>query len=160
MRQWKINLGLCAIAMALLVGPLARAGDETKETEKEKKDKETAVLGLVDEEAKAMSQPVAPAKKKDPFEGGGSTTSCGPTCYDIVDLALSGIVTSKDGKSTYAILKSPDDRSFNLRVGAALKDGKLKSISADRVVFVQTVVDPLDTAQTHEIVKKLAPLEP
>ncbi|MFN7972816.1 MAG: hypothetical protein U0166_10785 [Acidobacteriota bacterium] len=152
---------LVSVLAALLLLPLGRLAlaDEKSDSEKEKKDKEAAVLGLVDEEEKAMAQPLPPPKKKDPFGGGGASTGdCGPSCRTIAELDLIGIVTSKDGRDTFAILKAADDRTYNLRAGATLKDGTVKSITADRVVFAARVVDPHEKASTREIVKKLEPL--
>ncbi len=72
------------------------------------------------------------------------------------EIALRGIVMAPTGP--LAVVQGPD-RSYIVHVGDRLFDGVVKSITADSVVVVQEVNDPLSLAKQREVRKTLRVVE-
>jgi Tfp pilus assembly protein PilP len=76
----------------------------------------------------------------------------------LVDEAiLKGILQSRQ---TYiASIQAPDMKTYIVHVGDRLLDGTVKAITADRVVFLKEVNDPLSLIKQKEVLKILRSLE-
>lgn len=75
----------------------------------------------------------------------------------ISELSLRGVVQSH--QRLLATVQGPDKRTYTLSNGAQLLDGTVKVITADAVVFLQQVTDPLSPIKQREIRKTLRPTE-
>ena len=75
----------------------------------------------------------------------------------INDVALRGIVLSRG--EYVAIVQSPSQQTFMIREGGRLFDGSVRSITAEAVVFMQEVSDPLSLIKEREVRKLLRPNE-
>ena len=73
------------------------------------------------------------------------------------DFVLRGLIKSRRG--WIAQVKGTDNRSYDLEVGDELYDSKVKAVTADGVVLLQNVNDPLSTARTREVKKMLRPTQ-
>ena len=73
------------------------------------------------------------------------------------EVALRGVVLS-DG-AYLAILEAPDNRTYIVRVANRLFDGSVTEITADSIVFLQEIDDPLSLATEREIRKGLRDAE-
>ena len=71
----------------------------------------------------------------------------------ISELMIRGIVRS--GNDFIALVQSADGRSFQLRRGARVFDGVVKSIAIDHVIFTQEVNDPLSLVKQREVRKTM-----
>ena len=72
-------------------------------------------------------------------------------------MALRGVVVS--GDAYLAVLAAPDDKTYVVRVEDRLFDGSVKEITADAIVFLQEVNDPLSLVSEREIRKGLRDAE-
>ncbi len=73
------------------------------------------------------------------------------------EVALRGVVLSV---GTYlAVLEAPDNKTYIVRPGDRLFDGSVKEITAEFVVFLQEVSDPLSLVTEREIRKGLRDAE-
>ncbi len=107
-----------------------------------------------------------PAGRRDPFLSllarGVETLPAGDrpsglSGLTINEAALRGIVRSR---GVYvAIVQSPNDRTFLVREGDRLFDGSVRTITADAVIFMQVVNDPLSLVSEREVRKPLRPSE-
>ncbi len=75
----------------------------------------------------------------------------------ISELTLRGIVQSQE--RLLATVQGPDKRAYTVANGERLLDGTVKVITADAVVFVQRVDDPLSPIKQREIRKTLRTTE-
>jgi len=71
----------------------------------------------------------------------------------ISELSIRGVLRT-NGR-LLAIVQSPDQKTFTVRPGDALFDGTVKVVSADAVIFLQRVDDPLSPVKQREIRKPL-----
>ncbi len=71
----------------------------------------------------------------------------------IGEVALRGIVKSQEG--IVAILQGPDNRTYIVRPNDRLFDGTVRAITAEGVVFLQEVNDPLSLVKQREVRKLL-----
>lgn len=71
----------------------------------------------------------------------------------INEVSLRGIVVSAG--EYLAVMQSPDDRTYILRGEEQLFDAVVKSITADGVVFLQAVNDPLSLVNEREVLRTL-----
>jgi Tfp pilus assembly protein PilP len=69
------------------------------------------------------------------------------------DIAIRGVLLSRGAYS--ALIQAPDDKTYTIRPGDKLFDASVKAITADAVVFVQQVTDPLSLVKQREIRKPL-----
>ena len=72
----------------------------------------------------------------------------GLTGLSISEVALRGVVLS-DG-AYLAVLEAPDNRTYIVRPDNRLFDGSVKEITADAIVFLQDVNDPLSFITVRE----------
>jgi Tfp pilus assembly protein PilP len=75
----------------------------------------------------------------------------------ITEVVLKGIVTNRG--RFMAMLQAPDGRTYLVRPGDHLRDGTVKTISIDTVVFVQQVRDPLSRLKQQEVRRSLRTTE-
>lgn len=104
-----------------------------------------------------------PAGRRDPFSTLATSGTSLPTGDRpvgvrgllIAELSLRGIVQSR--QKLLATVEGPDKRAYTITNGMQLLDGSVKAISADAVVFLQQVDDPLSPIKQREIRKTLRP---
>jgi Tfp pilus assembly protein PilP len=101
-----------------------------------------------------------PAGRRDPFislVGRGeaapppSARPPGVSGLLIGEITVKGVVRDRTG--FIAMLQAPDNKTYNVRVGAKLLDGSVKSISQETVIFSQDVNDPLSLIKQREVSK-------
>lgn len=73
------------------------------------------------------------------------------------EVALSGIMASRGGY--LAMLQGADKRTYIVRSGDKLLDGTVRAITADTMVIVQQVDDPLSQVKQREVRKVLRQTE-
>lgn len=73
------------------------------------------------------------------------------------EIALRGIIQSR--QTFLASVQGPDMKTYIIHVGDRLLDGTVKSIAADRVIFLKEVNDPLSLIKQKEVQKVLRLLE-
>jgi Tfp pilus assembly protein PilP len=107
-----------------------------------------------------------PAGRRDPFislvrrttEASGSSASSRPTGLgglSIEQIRMTGVVKGRQGFS--AIVKGVDNRTYYIKAGDELYDGKVRAVTADAMFLIQSVNDPLSAAKTREIKRLLRP---
>jgi Tfp pilus assembly protein PilP len=107
--------------------------------------------------------------RRDPFvnllrrgSGVDMTATAGPRPHGLKGLAA-GEVTLKGtmaSKGAYvAILQGSDSRTYVVRAGEKLYDGQVRSITADSMVILQQVNDPLSKETQREVRKVLRQTE-
>lgn len=69
------------------------------------------------------------------------------------ELVVRGIVQSRDG--FVAMISGPDGRSYTVRAGDRLMDGRIRAITPDALVILQEVNDPLSLEKQREVRKFL-----
>jgi Tfp pilus assembly protein PilP len=74
----------------------------------------------------------------------------------INEVTLKGVLKSTKG-DFLALLQAPDARTYIVRAGDKVMDGKVKAISQDAVVFSQDVNDPLSLVKQREVRKTIRP---
>jgi Tfp pilus assembly protein PilP len=75
----------------------------------------------------------------------------------VSEVAIKGIVHSRG--AYVAMLQAPDNKTYIVRNGDRLFDATVKAVTADAVVFVQQVTDPLSLVKQREIRRPLRPTE-
>jgi type IV pilus assembly protein PilP len=75
----------------------------------------------------------------------------------VSEVAIKGIVQSRG--AFVAMLQAPDNKTYIVRNGDRLFDATVKAVTADAVVFVQQVSDPLSLVKQREIRRPLRPIE-
>ena len=73
------------------------------------------------------------------------------------EVALRGVVLSEG--AYFAVLEAPDNRTYIVRADDRLFDGSVKEITADSIVFLQEVNDPLALVSVREVRKGLQDAE-
>lgn len=110
----------------------------------------------------------APAKlpspgRRDPFlspvaaaaaRGPAASCSTGKRCLPVEQIALKGIVQTKEGN--IAMVENGAKRSYYLRENDALFDGSVVKITSDSVTFRQESNDILGRPVSKEVVKKVS----
>jgi Tfp pilus assembly protein PilP len=71
----------------------------------------------------------------------------------VEEVLVRGIVQSRSG--WVAMIGAPNGRTYTIRPGDRLMDGNVRTISADAVVLMQEVNDPLALAKQREVRKYL-----
>ena len=71
------------------------------------------------------------------------------------DLTLKGIVQGPEGR--VAMAKAVDNRTYFIRAGDKLYDGVVRAVTADAIIVVQNVSDPLSPATNRQVRKPLRP---
>jgi Tfp pilus assembly protein PilP len=107
-----------------------------------------------------------PAGRRDPFislVGRGAETKStavrppGLSGLLIGEITVKGVL--KDRSGFFAMLQSPDNKTYTVRVGDKLMDGTVKSINQERVIFSQDVNDPLSLVKQREVPKPVRQAE-
>ena len=100
--------------------------------------------------------------KPDPFVSlvnrGSDTTSASSRPAGLAglmmhEIAVKGIVRSRG--ALVAMIAAPDTKTYLIRRGDRLFDAAVKAVTADAVVFVQQVNDPLSLVKQREVRKLL-----
>jgi Tfp pilus assembly protein PilP len=81
----------------------------------------------------------------------------GLTGVSVGEVTVKGIVLF-EGKLV-AMVQAPDDRTYIVRANDRLLDGAVRAVTAEAVVFVQQVNDPLSLVKEREIRKPLRVVE-
>jgi Tfp pilus assembly protein PilP len=71
------------------------------------------------------------------------------------EIVVRGVMQGRHGWS--AVVKGVDNRSYTIKAGDELFDGKVKTVTPDGLVVLQNVNDPMSTAKTREVKKLLRP---
>lgn len=109
-----------------------------------------------------------PEGRRDPFvslidrgsadaKAGASSRPDGLAGLFVGDIAIRGIILSRGAYA--ALIQAPDNKTYTIRPGETLFDASVKAVTADAVVFVQQVTDPLSLVKQREIRKPLRPIE-
>ena len=107
-----------------------------------------------------------PAGRRDPFislvrrttQAAGTSANPRPTGLgglSIEQIRMTGVVKGRLGFS--AIVKGVDNRTYYVKAGDELYDGKVRAVTADAMFLIQNVNDPLSVAKTREIKRLLRP---
>jgi Tfp pilus assembly protein PilP len=101
-----------------------------------------------------------PQGRRDPFVSllargsdprGAATRAAGLPGVLIAEASVKGIVGDRSG--LIAMIQGTGTKTFIVRAGEKLMDGTVKAITADSVVFVQDVNDPLSMVKQKEVRK-------
>jgi Tfp pilus assembly protein PilP len=120
-------------------------------------------------QAPAPTMPPAPAysynpdSRRDPFvsllrRGSDMTRPQGKPAEGVAgmlvtELTLKGIMQSR---GTYvALVQGPDNKTYLVRVNDRLADGNVRAVTADTLVLMQDVNDPLSATKQREVRKAL-----
>ena len=131
----------------------------------------TPAAGQAAPAAPATPAPVAPGYRpegrRDPFvtlmrRGNEVAVASGPKALGLKGLGageviLRGTMASQGGY--VAILQGADSKTYIVRPGERLADGTIRSITADALVILQQVNDPLSLEKQREVRKVLRQTE-
>jgi hypothetical protein len=101
-----------------------------------------------------------PQGRRDPFVSllargsdprGASTRAAGLPGVLISEASVKGVVRDRSG--FIAMIQGTGTKTFIVRAGEKLMDGTVKAITADSVVFLQDVNDPLSMVKQKEVRK-------
>ena len=107
-----------------------------------------------------------PEGRRDPFvsllrrgvESAAHTPrSAGLAGLGTAEVSLRGVVLSQG--SYVGIVQGVDSKTYIVRTGDKLSDGAIRSITADSMVILQQVNDPLSLEKVHEVRKALRQTE-
>ena len=110
-----------------------------------------------------------PAGRRDPFislvrrstEAVGTSASIRPTGLaglSTDEVVMRGVMKGRNGYS--AIVRGADNRTYTgVKAGDELFDGTVKAVTADAIVILQNVSDPLSLAKKREVKKLLRPAQ-
>ena len=107
-----------------------------------------------------------PAGRRDPFVslarrgsvGLGTSARARPTGIgglSVDEVTMRGVIKGRNGWS--AMVRGADNRTYTLKAGDELYDGTVKTVTADAMVVLQNVNDPLSVAKKREVRKLLRP---
>ena len=106
----------------------------------------------------------APGGRRDPFVSlligrtlGGKKSKPGLQGMLISEVDLKGI--AKDAQGYMAMISGSDGKTYFVRIGAELADGKIINITQRSVTFREEIKDPFSTKPFRDIVKSLTPGE-
>jgi hypothetical protein len=114
----------------------------------------------------AAPAPAAPSGRRDPFRAldalDPSRVNSGGKAAGLAGLAIAeatvkGVVKSRG--RMLAMVQSPDNKTYIVRASDRLLDGEVRTVTAEAVVFVQNVNDPLSPVRQREIRKPLRIVE-
>ena len=106
-----------------------------------------------------------PEGRRDPFvsllsrgtESGSGAKASGLSGIATGDLVLRGVLQSRG--AYVAIVRSPDGRTFRAHANDRLLDGVIRSVTAQGIVIMQEVNDPLSLVKQREVRKGLRTVE-
>ena len=108
-----------------------------------------------------------PAGRRDPFislvrrstEALGSSVAIRPTGLaglSTDEVVMRGVMKGRNGYS--AIVRGADNRTYTgVKAGDELYDGTVKAVTADAIIILQNVSDPLSLQKKREVRKLLRP---
>ena len=108
-----------------------------------------------------------PAGRRDPFislvrrstEALGTSTAIRPSGLaglSTDEVVMRGVMKGRNGYS--AIVRGADNRTYSgVKAGDELYDGTVKAVTADAIVILQNVSDPLSLQKKREVKKLLRP---
>jgi Tfp pilus assembly protein PilP len=103
-----------------------------------------------------------PEGRRDPFlslTGTGSDPHAaavkgeGTAGMSIAEVAVRGVMQSRG--TLVAMVSGPDHRTYIVHAGDKLRDGTIKSITAEGMIFIEDVNDPLSLVKRREVSKLL-----
>lgn len=111
-----------------------------------------------------------PSGRRDPFISlvRRSTEALGTSAASIRPTGLAGLSTDEvvmrgvmKGRNGYsALVRGADNRTYTgVKAGDELFDGTVKAVTADAIVILQNVSDPLSLAKKREVKKLLRPAQ-
>ncbi|RPJ64130.1 MAG: hypothetical protein EHM24_23470 [Acidobacteria bacterium] len=165
-RGWRSGLALAAVS-SVLSATLAGQAAPPKKAQGQPAPRQQAV-------APAAAPAPAPLEaytyrsegRRDPFvslvnrgaEAPKGSKGTGIGSLFVGDISLKGIVQSRG--AYLAIVQAPDGkRPFIVRVNERFADGVVKAITADSLLILQEVTDPLSLTKQREIRKTLRAVE-
>lgn len=86
-----------------------------------------------------------------------ATRGEGPAGMSVSEISVRGVVQSRG--TMLAMVQGPDNRTYILRSGDKLMDGTVKMVTAQGLVIVQEIHDPLSIEKQREVRKLLRSLE-
>ena len=86
-----------------------------------------------------------------------SRRSDGAASLSVGEISVRGVVQSRDG--LIAMVQGPDNKTYIVHQGDRLLDGSIKSITAQGLICIQDVNDPLSLVKQREVSKLLRSLE-
>ena len=109
-----------------------------------------------------------PAGRRDPFislvrrttEALGTSATSRPTGLaglSTAEITMRGAMKGRDGWK--ALVRGTDNRTYYVKPGDELYDGTVKTVSADSIVIVQNINDPLSDKKKREVRKLLRPAQ-
>jgi type IV pilus assembly protein PilP len=107
-----------------------------------------------------------PDGRRDPFVsvlGGGTDTPAaakrgeGLESLTLAEISVRGVMQSRD--TLVAMVQGPDNRTYLIHQGDKLADAVVKSVTAQGLVVMQDVSDPLSVQKQREVRKLLRSLE-
>ena len=107
-----------------------------------------------------------PAGRRDPFlnligsGNEGRATSRrgeGPSGMTLAEISVRGVMQSRG--SLVAMIQGPDTKTYIVHQGDKLLDGTIKSVTAQGLIVIQEVNDPLSLVKQREVRKLLRSLE-
>lgn len=107
--------------------------------------------------------PVKTAGRRDPFVNplrlqedkmkGSTVCTTGARCLIVDQVVLKGIVKTPQGM--IAMVENPSQKQYNLREKDPVYNGQVVKITADSVIFRETVTDNMGKQTTREVVKRV-----
>ena len=106
-----------------------------------------------------------PEGRRDPFvsllsrgmESGAGPKAAGLAGIGTSELVLRGVIQSRG--AYVAIVRAPDGRTFRAHANDRLADGVIRSVTAQEIVIMQEVNDPLSLVKQREVRKRLRTAE-
>jgi len=163
-RGWRTGLALAAACVAL-TATLAGQAAPAKKVERQAAPRQPAVTPAA-APAPLETYTYRSEGRRDPFvslvnrgvEAPKGSKGNGVGSLFVGDISLKGIVQSRG--AYLAIVQGPDGkRPFIVRVNERFADGVVKAITADSLLILQEVTDPLSLTKQREIRKTLRAVE-
>jgi hypothetical protein len=112
----------------------------------------------------------SPEGRRDPFvsllRGGSDDRASRPgggveglAGLGVDEISVRGVVVAGSGGGYLAMVQGPDNKTFIVRPNARLLDGTVKAVTAEGLVILQEVNDPLSLVKQKEVRKVLRGLE-
>jgi hypothetical protein len=111
----------------------------------------------------------SPEGRRDPFvsllRGGSDERASRPGGVEglaglgVDEISVRGVVAAGSGGGYLAMVQGPDNKTFIVRANARLLDGTVKAVTAEGLVILQEVNDPLSLVKQKEVRKMLRGLE-
>src|SRR5215207_3307794 len=109
-------------------------------------------------DASGRRDPFSPLDSaSDPRASNGGGKAAGLAGLMIGEATVKGVVKSRG--RMLAMVQAPDNKTYIVRASDRLLDGEVRAVTAEAVVFVQNVNDPLSPVRQREIRKPLRIVE-